>query len=198
MTGKGRHGAGLPHAHSPPPKPCSCNTQGRHRAATSPQDDFSPRRLRSAHTQKPFLSYAWRGCRWFVPLRIGTELENASCCSPPPSPTPLPTSATTPVPDSPLLHRLELKDHLGFGILRVLPFVAVTWYNHHITHRDAHFGIRHLSHEAHELGGKQEGGAGLQQPPEHRRLRAKGEKPCKHHPPVPLQHTALLRAGGAA
>lgn len=84
------------------------------------------------------------------------DLENAATLSarttkthrdPPPNPTlHLPDA---PVPsNSPLLHRLELQDHLGFGILRVLPFVSVTWYNHHITHRDAHFGIRHLSHEA--------------------------------------------------
>lgn len=64
--------------------------------------------------------------------------------------SPYPTShlPVTSVPFySPLLHWLELQNHLGFGILRVLPFIPITWYNHHITHRDAHLGIRHLSHE---------------------------------------------------
>lgn len=109
----------------------------------------------------------------------------------PPHPTPhLPD---TPVlSNSPLLHRLELQDHLGFGILRVLPFVSVTWYNHHITHRDAHFGIRHLSHEARRWRG-----AAVLQRAKQRQVcsaaaplpaRAEGQAAvCEHHRPVPPQ-----------
>lgn len=105
-----------------------------------------------------FALYFSPSCAWH---KTNADSENVATLSPhttkihrDSSPHPTQRLPVTPVPpSSPLLHWLELQDHLGFGILRVFPFVAVTWYNHHIAHRDTHFGVCHLSHEAVVLRG---------------------------------------------
>lgn len=130
------------------------------RTAMAPQDNFSPQRPHDSDTQKLFFFFASYFSLYRARHKSDADLENAVTLGAhttkthrDPSPNPTPHLPDAPVPsNSPLLHWLELQDHLGFGILRVLPFVSVTWYNHHITHRDTHFGIRHLSHEAWRRG----------------------------------------------